>query len=455
MSPPSGWPALPVAAGGSSGRRVQYAALPYRVRRDGEVQIRLITSRETRRWVIPKGWPMKGLSPPKAAVREAYEEAGLMGVISREPLGMYTYEKRLGTRSVLCDVLVFPLKVKRLLEKWPERFQRYGFWFSIDSAAAAVQEEDLSELIRSFGQIMARRWEAERLEAEQKAKAKPPKEKPASAVPGGEMPVEERQAGASAAVPAKSKAVKAKPAKAKTEKSKSEDVASFVVDAEKSAATDLQSDGEAKLGKSKPDKIKAEKAAPEKGVKAKSGKVARSEKVGRSEKVAKAKARMAVGAPVADGPVMPEVARASQPAIVAKKAAKGKGGKASRQGALIPRPAAPDAPPPVAEADRDAAPAALAKAHGRPIRKVTIAKKAETVAKAGGLPAKQPPSPKRVASPKKVSAVKKGTTVRKAAPAKVLTKALASEAAKVMPKGVPTTARRKARAPGPPEKPRS
>lgn len=159
MAPSSEWPHPPVAGGVPSGRRVQYAALPYRVRRDGEVQIRLITSRETRRWVIPKGWPIKGLTPPKTAARECYEEAGLVGVVSREPIGMYTYEKRLGTRSVLCDVLVFPLKVKRLLQKWPERFQRYGFWFSIETAAAAVQEEDLSELILSFGAIMARRRE--------------------------------------------------------------------------------------------------------------------------------------------------------------------------------------------------------------------------------------------------------------------------------------------------------
>lgn len=159
MAPLSDWPFPPVATGGPSGRRVQYAALPYRVRRDGEVQIRLITSRETRRWVVPKGWPIKGLTPPKTAAREAYEEAGLIGVVSREPMGSYTYEKRLGSRSVLCDVLLFPLKVKRLLQKWPERFQRYGFWFSVETAAAAVQEEDLAALILAFGAVMARRWE--------------------------------------------------------------------------------------------------------------------------------------------------------------------------------------------------------------------------------------------------------------------------------------------------------
>lgn len=224
-------------AGGHSGRRVQYAALPYRVRRDGEVQIRLITSRETRRWVIPKGWPMKGLSPPKAAARECYEEAGLMGVISREPLGMYTYEKRLGTRSVLCDVLVFPLKVKRLLQKWPERFQRHGFWFSVDSAAGAVQEEELAQLISSFGDMMARKHEAKLRAAEEKAqKEKPARKEPAKeAVKKGALgdapaPVaagDEHRAGAPAG------AFAARPPKAKVSKDKPGDAPAEGAAAEK------------------------------------------------------------------------------------------------------------------------------------------------------------------------------------------------------------------------------
>lgn len=245
MAPWSDWPHVRVATGVPGGRRVQYAALPYRVRRDGEVQIRLITSRETRRWVIPKGWPIKGLTPPKTAARECYEEAGLVGVVSREPLGAYTYEKRLGTRSVLCDVLVFPLKVKRLLQKWPERFQRYGFWFSVETAAAAVQEEDLSELILSFGAIMARRWaeknaETAGAEEQPEAKAKPAKVKAAKAqddrASGSKAKVAKGKDPATAqaepeapkvkalkeAKPAKAdaKPSKAKPPKAKTPKAK-------------------------------------------------------------------------------------------------------------------------------------------------------------------------------------------------------------------------------------------
>lgn len=163
----------------SAGRRVQYAALPYRQRQDGEVQVRLVTSRETRRWVLPKGWPMKGVAPHKAAAREAFEEAGLIGSTSRSAVGLYTYEKRLSaTRSVTCDVLVFPMKVKRYLKKWPERSQRIGFWFTIESAAAAVQEEDLRDLILRFGEIMADRHAAKLAQKVEKEA-----EKPAKAVP--------------------------------------------------------------------------------------------------------------------------------------------------------------------------------------------------------------------------------------------------------------------------------
>ena len=188
-------------------RRVQYAALPYRQRQDGEVQVRLITSRETRRWVIPKGWPMKGLAPHKAAAREAFEEAGLLGSTSRNALGMYTYEKRVSPqRSVTCDVMVFPMRVKRYLKNWPERSQRIGFWFTIESAAAAVQEEELRDLILAFGALMAARF-AEK----QAAKA--------AGAKAGAATVAAVQPAAASAGALSSEKGKGKAAKAKAEKS--------------------------------------------------------------------------------------------------------------------------------------------------------------------------------------------------------------------------------------------
>ncbi|MEP9368158.1 NUDIX domain-containing protein [Xanthobacter sp. VNH20] len=162
---------MPITSDKPSLRRLQYAALPYRQRQDGEVQIRLITSRETRRWVVPKGWPIKGLTPSQTAAREAYEEAGLIGAMAHAAVGLYSYEKRLSpTRSVSCDVMVFPMKVKRYVKKWPERLERVGFWFSAESAAAAVQEEGLGQLILQFAAALTARHAA-KLAAQEEEKA--------------------------------------------------------------------------------------------------------------------------------------------------------------------------------------------------------------------------------------------------------------------------------------------
>ena len=76
-------------------KRVQYAALPYRRKGKSAPEVLLVTSRETGRWIIPKGWPLKGKAPHKAAAREAREEAGVVGKINRRSVGSFSYEKRL------------------------------------------------------------------------------------------------------------------------------------------------------------------------------------------------------------------------------------------------------------------------------------------------------------------------------------------------------------------------
>ena len=131
--------------------RLQYAALPYRQRGDGSLEVMLVTSRETRRWVIPKGWPMKGRKPHASAAREALEEAGLIGKVGTKPIGTYRYDKRLkGGDAVPCSVDVFPLQVKSQRKRWPEQKQRSVRWFAPEEAAEAVQETELSDIIRNF-----------------------------------------------------------------------------------------------------------------------------------------------------------------------------------------------------------------------------------------------------------------------------------------------------------------
>jgi 8-oxo-dGTP pyrophosphatase MutT (NUDIX family) len=133
--------------------RVQYGALPYRLHDDASVEVLLVTSRETKRWIIPKGWPIKGLKPPKAAAREAYEEAGVRGHVAGRAIGRYIYEKRLedGVITVPCEVDVFPLLVKRQSKDWPESKQRTTRWFPAAKAAALVKNDQLHDLILELG----------------------------------------------------------------------------------------------------------------------------------------------------------------------------------------------------------------------------------------------------------------------------------------------------------------
>lgn len=131
-------------------RKRQWAALPWR-RRDGGVEVLLVTSRDTRRWIIPKGWPKKRMMPHKLALLEAYEEAGVRGKIDRDEIGYYTYVKRFADKKdALCRVGVFPLKVKVELDNWPEMEQRERRWMSREAAAELVREAELAALLRGF-----------------------------------------------------------------------------------------------------------------------------------------------------------------------------------------------------------------------------------------------------------------------------------------------------------------
>jgi 8-oxo-dGTP pyrophosphatase MutT (NUDIX family) len=130
-------------------KRVQYGALPYRVSNRHRAEFMLVTSRETRRWIIPKGWPKKGKSPHRSAAREAFEEAGVVGSVGRRAVGSFSYEKRMKNgASVECEVRVFPLEVKRQKEEWPEKQQRRVKWLSASKAAEKVKDPTLSAIIR-------------------------------------------------------------------------------------------------------------------------------------------------------------------------------------------------------------------------------------------------------------------------------------------------------------------
>ena len=130
--------------------RLQVGALPLRFSEDGKAEILLVTTRTTKRWTIPKGWPIKKLKAHEAAAREAQEEAGVLGTVRKKPVGKYLYWKRVADDAILCRVKVFQLMVEKQLETWPERDERRQQWFKLVDAADLAGETGLGALLRSL-----------------------------------------------------------------------------------------------------------------------------------------------------------------------------------------------------------------------------------------------------------------------------------------------------------------
>jgi 8-oxo-dGTP pyrophosphatase MutT (NUDIX family) len=125
----------------------QVAALPILIGQDGDIQVMLVSSRETGRWVIPKGWTSSRMTDPKAAEREARQEAGLTGKIERYPVGYYRYRKVLPQNTRIVEVAVYVLWVRKQHKSWSEQKERTRIWTSIDSASKLVREHGLKKLL--------------------------------------------------------------------------------------------------------------------------------------------------------------------------------------------------------------------------------------------------------------------------------------------------------------------
>lgn len=129
----------------------QTGALCYRVTKKRGAEVLLVTSRDTGRWVIPKGWLMKGKTAAEAALREAFEEAGVEGEVAGGMIGLYSYDKIMADDAVKpCVVAVYPVSVARLTSRFPERGQRERRWFTPGKAARKVAEPELRSLLAGF-----------------------------------------------------------------------------------------------------------------------------------------------------------------------------------------------------------------------------------------------------------------------------------------------------------------
>lgn len=131
----------------------QVAALCWR-RADGP-QVLLVTSLHTKRWILPKGWPMPGTSSAQSAALEALEEAGVAGDIAAAPIGRYAYTKEKKGRAIPCNVDVYPLFVRHQLLTWPEKGRREIAWLPFAQAARQVGEPQLRAILLAFENSVA------------------------------------------------------------------------------------------------------------------------------------------------------------------------------------------------------------------------------------------------------------------------------------------------------------
>lgn len=145
-----------VVSRAKKGKRIrQVGVLPYRRADVGGLQFLLITSRTTNRFIIPKGWQMKGKSDSKAAGKEAEQEAGIIGRLDSSPIGEYQYWKRLRSSFVPVTVRVFAMHVDGELPEWREQGDRKRAWLKPEDAAALVDEPSLSAMLLQAPRVIA------------------------------------------------------------------------------------------------------------------------------------------------------------------------------------------------------------------------------------------------------------------------------------------------------------
>lgn len=143
---------LPISLAGAGKRdvRTQFAALCYRIKKK-KLQILLITSRGTQRWIVPKGWPMDRRTPAQSALQEAWEEAGVRGSSGGRCLGIYSFSKDADHLGELpCLAMVYAVRVDSLADDFPEAGQRKRAWMSRKKAARMVEEPELARILRDF-----------------------------------------------------------------------------------------------------------------------------------------------------------------------------------------------------------------------------------------------------------------------------------------------------------------
>lgn len=128
----------------------QIAALPVTLAADGTVEVFLVTSRGSGRWIIPKGNPIRGLLPFEVAAREALEEAGLVGRVLPRCVGTFAFERLRRPAGETCLIDVYPMHVEKQMRRFDEKRQRTVLRCDVGTAGTIVGSPSLAELIEAY-----------------------------------------------------------------------------------------------------------------------------------------------------------------------------------------------------------------------------------------------------------------------------------------------------------------
>jgi 8-oxo-dGTP pyrophosphatase MutT (NUDIX family) len=144
---------LRIGSAAKSEARIQFGALCFRRSKTKKAahEILLVSSRDTGRWIVPKGWPINDETPSGAAALEAWEEAGVRGRVYPDCIGHFSYAKWIDEEmSLPVIVALFPLEVLRIDDDFPEAGQRKRKWLSPKKAARRVAEPELRQILTGF-----------------------------------------------------------------------------------------------------------------------------------------------------------------------------------------------------------------------------------------------------------------------------------------------------------------
>lgn len=107
----------------------------YRFGSEGQLEVLLVTRRNLKDFVFPKGGIEPDMSARESAEKEVYEEAGAAGIVGAK-LGKYRYVKD----GVMQKVSMFAMQWTHDTADWPEAEIRRRQWFDIQTAEAKLDE---------------------------------------------------------------------------------------------------------------------------------------------------------------------------------------------------------------------------------------------------------------------------------------------------------------------------